>query len=139
SQTAFRTGAGNTGHALPPNPFASSSPQHLRIEPGAKSREELIREVERGLLVTRFHYTRWVHQLRTIVTGMTRDGTFLIEKGEIAYPVKNFRFTQSYHDALGGTLGIGSGLTLLVPGEQFGLQVSSYRVPPLHLAACTFT
>jgi predicted Zn-dependent protease len=80
-----------------------------------------------------------VHQLRTIVTGMTRDGTFAIEDGEIAYPVKNFRFTQSYHDALAGILGTGSDLALLVPGEQFGLQVSSYRVPALRLASFTFT
>jgi predicted Zn-dependent protease len=139
SQTAHRTGQKNTGHALPPNPFQPSAPMHLRLEPGVKSRDELIRETKRGVLVTRFWYTRWVHQLRTIVTGMTRDGTFAIEDGEIAYPVKNFRFTQSYHDALGGTLGIGSELALLVPGEQFGLQVSSYRVPALRLAAFTFT
>ena len=111
----------------------------IAMRVGDIPREQLIKDTKKGVLVTRFWYTRWVHQLRTIVTGMTRDGTFAIENGEIAYPVKNFRFTQSYHDALGGTLGIGSGLTLLVPGEQFGLQVSSYRVPPLHLAAFTFT
>jgi PmbA protein len=139
SQTAHRTGQKNTGHALPPNPFQPSAPMHLRLEPGTKTREQLIRETKRGVLVTRFWYTRWVHQLRTIVTGMTRDGTFAIEDGQIAYPVKNFRFTQSYHDALGGTLGIGSELALLVPGEQFGLQVSSYRVPALRLQAFTFT
>jgi PmbA protein len=139
SQTAHRTGQKNTGHALPPNPFQPSAPMHLRLEPGAQTRDELIRSCKRAVLVTRFWYTRWVHQLRTIVTGMTRDGTFAIEDGQIAYPVKNFRFTQSYHDALGGTLGIGSELTLLVPGEQFGLQVSSYRVPALRLQAFTFT
>jgi len=136
SQTAFRTGQANTGHAMPPNPFASSSPMHLRIEPGTKTREELIHGVERGVLVTRFHYTRWVHQLRTIVTGMTRDGTFLIEKGEIAHPVKNFRFTQSYHEALGATLGIGKDLHLFAAGEfSFGAR----RVPALRLGAFTFT
>ena len=139
SQTAHRTGQLNTGHALPPNPFQPSAPMHLRLEPGTKSRAELIRDTKRGVLVTRFWYTRWVHQLRTIVTGMTRDGTFAIEDGEIAYPVKNFRFTQSYHDALAGTIGIGSDLSLLIPGEQFGLQVSSYRVPALRLEAFTFT
>jgi predicted Zn-dependent protease len=138
-QTAKRTGNRNTGHALPPNPLQPSAPMHLRLEPGTKTREQLIKDTKRGVLVTRFWYTRWVHQLRTIVTGMTRDGTFAIEDGEIAYPVKNFRFTQSYHDALGGTLGIGSELALLVPGEQFGLQVSSYRVPALRLAAFQFT
>jgi len=139
SQTAHRTGQHNTGHALPPNPFQPSAPMHLRLEPGDRTREELIRSCTKGVLVTRFWYTRWVHQLRTIVTGMTRDGTFAIEDGQIAYPVKNFRFTQSYHDALGGTLGIGSELALLVPGEQFGPQVSSFRVPALHLGAFTFT
>lgn len=139
SQTAHRTGQPNTGHALPPNAFMPAAPMHLRLEPGTKTREQLIKDTKHGVLVTRFWYTRWVHQLRTIVTGMTRDGTFAIEDGEIAYPVKNFRFTQSYHDALGGTLGVGSALSLLVPGEQFGLQVSSYRVPALHLQAFAFT
>ena len=139
SGTAYRTKQRNTGHALPANPFQPAAPMHLRLEPGDRTREQLIRDTKRGVLVTRFWYTRWVHQLRTIVTGMTRDGTFAIVDGEIAYPVKNFRFTQSYHDALGGTLGIGSDLALLVPGEQFGLQVSSYRVPALRLASFNFT
>ena len=139
SGTAYRTRQKNTGHALPPNPYAPAAPMHLRLEPGTKTREQLIRDTKKGVLVTRFWYTRWVHQLRTIVTGMTRDGTFAIVDGEIAYPVKNFRFTQSYHDALGGTLGIGSDLALLVSGEQFGLQVSSFRVPALRLASFNFT
>ena len=99
SSTAHRAGVRNTGHALPANPFAPSAPMHRRLEPGDKTRDELIKGVRRGLLVTRFHYTRWVHQLRTIVTGMTRDGTFAIIDGEIAHPVKNLRFTQSYHEA----------------------------------------
>jgi predicted Zn-dependent protease len=138
SQTAFRSGAANTGHAVPPNPLYSAVPQHLRIEPGTRTREQLIREVDRGVLVTRFHYTRWVHQLRTIVTGMTRDGTFLIEKGEIAHPVKNFRFTQSYHDALGGTLGIGRDLHLFA-ADQFVVGGTARRVPALRLAQFAFT
>jgi len=139
SGTAHRTKQKNTGHALPSNPFQPAAPMHLRLEPGDRTREQLIRDTKRGVLVTRFWYTRWVHQLRTIVTGMTRDGTFAIVDGEIAYPVKNFRFTQSYHDALGGTLGVGSELALLVPGEQFGLQVSSFRVPAVRLASFNFT
>jgi predicted Zn-dependent protease len=139
SGTAHRTGRPNTGHALPPNPFQPAAPMHLRLEPGTRTREQLIADTKRGVLVTRFWYTRWVHPLRTIVTGMTRDGTFAIEDGEIAHPVKNFRFTQSYHEALGGTLGVGRELALLASGEQFGLQISSYRVPALRLAAFAFT
>lgn len=139
SNTAHRAGVPNTGHALPPNPYAPAAPMHLRLEPGDRTREQLIGDVKRGVLVTRFWYTRWVHQLRTIVTGMTRDGTFAIVDGEIAYPVKNFRFTQSYHEALGGTLGIGRDLPLLVSGEQFGLAASNQLVPALCLGAFTFT
>ena len=134
SQTAARMNAKNTGHALPPNPFMTVAPMHTRLEPGTRTREQLITDTKRGLLVTRFHYTRWVHQLRTIVTGMTREGTFLIENGEIAGPVKNLRFTQSYADALGGTLGIGKDLRLIP-----GFMGTSRRVPALHLSAFTFT
>jgi len=139
SATAHRTGAENTGHALPPNSFLSCTPMHGRVEAGDQTREELIRGVRRGVLVTRFHYTRWVHQLRTIVTGMTRDGTFAIENGEIADPVKNFRFTQSYHEALAGTLGVGRELHLFAASEFGGVSAIARRVPALRLAAFTFT
>ena len=139
SGTAHRTGNSNTGHALPPGAGQAAASMHRRLEAGTATREELIRSVSRGLLVTRFYYTRWVHQLRTIVTGMTRDGTFAIIDGEIAYPVKNFRFTQSYHEALAGVRGIGNELMLLVPAEQFGIQATAARVPALHLASFSFT
>ncbi|HKY52599.1 MAG TPA: TldD/PmbA family protein [Candidatus Limnocylindria bacterium] len=139
SSTAHRAGARNTGHALPANAFMPSGPMHARIEPGDASHEELVAGVKKGLLVTRFHYTRWVHQLRTIVTGMTRDGTFAIENGEVAYPIKNLRFTQSYHEAWSGVRAIGKDLRLLVAAEQFGLTVSSQRVPAMRLGAFTFT
>ena len=59
--------------------------------------------MERGLLVTRFHYTNPVHPKLAIVTGMTRDGTFYVEDGRIVGPVRNLRFTQSYLEALAAT------------------------------------
>jgi len=74
---------------------------------GDASLEELIRGVDRGIYVTRFHYTNTVHPVKTLFTGMTRDGTFLIEHGELTSPVKNFRFTQSILDALRNTQAIG--------------------------------
>jgi PmbA protein len=137
SVTAHRNKAVNTGHAQPF--LIQPAPMHMRLEAGDKTREQLIAGVKKGVLVTRFWYTRWVHQLRTIVTGMTRDGTFAILDGEIVHPVKNFRFTQSYHEALGGVRGISKDLSLLVTGEQFGLMTACQRVPALHLAAFTFT
>lgn len=91
----------NTGHALPaPNAWG---PQALNIvvAPGSKSTEELIAETTRGLLISRFWYIRTVDQKKTIVTGMTRDGTFLIEHGRIAGGVRNLRFNQSIVEALG--------------------------------------
>jgi predicted Zn-dependent protease len=137
TQTAARNGARNTGHALPTG-TAVPLPMHLRLEPGARTREELLAGVRRGLYVTRFWYTRWVHPLRTIVTGMTRDGTFLVEQGELAGPVRNLRFTQSYHEALDGLVAAESALTLQRL-DLWDFDAGSTRVPAVHLAAFTFT
>jgi predicted Zn-dependent protease len=139
SQTAARNERANTGHAY----YTSDAypyPMHARLEPGRSSRAELIRAVRRGILVTRFWYTRWVHPLRTIITGMTRDGAFLIEHGEVAHPVRNFRFTQSYHDALAGTLGVERELALQrIDRFTYGFDVGYCRVPALRLGHFSFT
>ena len=74
---------------------------------GTAARDELIAGLDRGLLVTRFHYTNPVHPKLAIVTGMTRDGTFLVEDGKIVAPVRNLRYTQSYLDALAGITAVG--------------------------------
>lgn len=102
SFTALRSGQPNTGHALPAPNSEGPLPFNLVMEAGDSSLEELIRGVEHGIYVTRFHYTNSVHPVRTLLTGMTRNGTFLIEHGELARPVKNLRFTQSILDALRG-------------------------------------
>jgi predicted Zn-dependent protease len=67
---------------------------------GETPRDELIGGMQRGLLVTRFWYTNAVHPKRVVITGMTRDGLFLVEDGKISRPVRNLRFTQGYLDAL---------------------------------------
>jgi predicted Zn-dependent protease len=106
AQTAARDGVASTGHGLPaPNPYGPY-PINMVMAPGAASREELIGGLDRGLLITRFHYTNPVHPKLAIVTGMTRDGTFLVEDGRIVGPVKNLRYTQSYLDALAGTVAV---------------------------------
>ncbi len=90
----------NTGHALPaPNAYGPQA-SHLVVSPGRKPVAELLSETKRGLLVTRFWYIRTVDQKKAIVTGMTRDGTFLIEDGRIAGGVRNMRFNQSIIEAL---------------------------------------
>jgi PmbA protein len=107
AQTAARAGVSSTGHGLPaPNPWGPF-PANMVMEAGAATRDELIGGLDRGLLVTRFHYTNPVHPKLAIVTGMTRDGTFLVEGGRIVGPVKNLRYTQSYLAALAGTVAVG--------------------------------
>jgi predicted Zn-dependent protease len=91
----------NTGHALPaPNAYGPQA-RNLVVAGGSKSVEQLIEETPRGLLVTRFWYIRPVDRKRAIVTGMTRDGTFLIENGKLAGGVRNLRFNDSIVDLLG--------------------------------------
>jgi len=90
--------------------------------------------VERGLLVSRFHYSNIVHPTEAVITGMTRDGTWWIEGGEIAYPVKNLRFTQSIIEALRDVVDVGRETHL---ASEFFFEAS--RVPPLRIGSFQFT
>lgn len=133
SLTAGKEGRRSTGHALPaPNPWGPF-PVNLVMAPGDATQEELVRGIERGLLVTRFWYTNTVHPKRAIVTGMTRDGTFLVEHGEIVGPVHNLRFTQSYIDALSTVEAVGRDRALLRGWW------TSLLVPAVRIGAFTFT
>jgi predicted Zn-dependent protease len=137
SFTAGRVaGKVSTGHATPPSPQGrfGPAPMNLFMRPGAASLDAMIRSTKLGLYITRFWYTRTVHPRDAVVTGMTRDGTFVIRDGEIAFPVKSLRFTQSYVDALKGAEAIGAVPRLLRSG--FGGAVS---VPPVKLASFRFT
>ncbi len=133
SYHAGKHGARNTGHALlAPNTWGPM-PTHLMIEPGDKTIAHMIRAVKKGLLVTRFWYTRVVHHKQLILTGMTRDGTFLIENGKIVGRVRNLRYTQSIIEALQDIRGIGKGLSLV------GSEGSPSLVPAMHLGKFRFT
>ena len=90
----------NTGHALPaPNAFGPM-PMNLEMAAGITSLDDLIGLVTRGVYVTRFHYVNVEDPIAVTLTGMTRDGTFLIEHGRLTRPLKNLRFTQSAIEAL---------------------------------------
>ena len=92
--------------ACPPRTRTARSRSNMVMDAGTTSRDDLVAGLDRGLLVTRFHYTNPVHPKLAIVTGMTRDGTFLVEDGRIVAPVRNLRYTQSYLDALAGTVAV---------------------------------
>ena len=108
-------GRRSTGHSTPAAPGGRWGPLALNLflRPGSDSVCSMIRSTERGLYISRFWYTRPVHPRDVVVTGMTRDGTFMIRHGEIAYPVKSMRFTQSYVDALNEVEAIGNEPRLL--------------------------
>lgn len=139
---AEKTGHRTTGHAMPSfNPFSPAQaiggfgpmPLHLTLAPGDGDVEAMVQDIDRGLYVTRFNYTRVVHPREVVITGLTRDGTFWIEGGEIAYPVQNLRFTQSYVAALNDVAAVGA-----TPHTARGYFTLS-RAPALSLGSFRFT
>ncbi|GAA2515076.1 TldD/PmbA family protein [Pilimelia columellifera] len=110
---------------------AGAAPQ---VDPAAAA---LVSGVERGLLVSDLWYTRVLDPKTLVVTGLTRNGVWLIEGGKVTAPVRNFRFTQSYPDALGSgnVLDVGT-LAASTPGGWDG---GSWRQPALRLASWNFT
>jgi len=94
-----------------------AGPSNLILEGGSDSLESMIASTERGVLITRFWYIRGLNPRTIAYTGLTRDGTFLIENGKISRPVKNFRFNQSIADMLKNVEMIGS-TTRVAAGED---------------------
>jgi len=130
-------GRESTGHATPASPaeMVGPMPVNLFLEAGSSSVDEMIGSTKLGLYITRFWYTRVVHPRDAVITGMTRDGTFVIRDGEIAYPVKSLRFTQSYVDALKNVEAIGAD-PLVLWSEYLS---STTTVPAVKLAGFRFT
>ncbi len=99
-QAAHRAKAQPTGHGFPLPNENGEAPMNVVIAGGDSTVEQMIASTRRGLLVTRLWYIREVDPYRKIMTGMTRDGTFLVEDGRIVCGVRNFRFNESLVDLL---------------------------------------
>ena len=126
-------GTESTAHAFPaPNP-QGGYPANPYLRPGDAPFDDLVAGCERALVVTRFHYTNAVHPLTTTLTGMTRDGTFLVEDGKVVGGVRNLRFTQSVLDAFSTVEAVGRDTAL---GSEFG---GTVRVPALRLGRFHFS
>jgi len=98
--TARQMKAKPTGHGFPlPNEYGEA-PMNLVFSGGDATLDEMIGSTERGVLVTRLWYIREVDPYEKILTGMTRDGTFLVENGKLAGGIRNFRFNQSVLEML---------------------------------------
>jgi PmbA protein len=126
SLTAGKEGRESTGHGLIPSNTEGPIPINLFMQGGDSHLEEMIRSVRRGIYVTRFHYTNVVEPMKTVITGMTRDGTFWIEEGEI----KNLRFTESVLKALSRVKAVSQGRKLCSSGSVYGRRFINGTVAP---------
>jgi predicted Zn-dependent protease len=132
-RTAVREGRPSTGHGMPAPGTFGPFPSHLAIGPGDTPKVDLAKGIERGLWVTRFNYVNVVKSDQAVLTGLTKDGTFLIEHGEVTRPVKNLRFTQGVLDAWSDLGAVGSTTRLL---DGWG---GAVRAPAMRLGRFRFT
>lgn len=94
--SANRAGTKSTGHALPPDSSGETISLNTFVGAGRNTFSSMVTNTEKGILVTRFHYINGLLDTRkALMTGMTRDGTFLIEDGKVGGGIKNLRFTES--------------------------------------------
>ena len=121
--------AAKTGKA----PTGASSVYHLRGG-AAASVEELVKGVKRGLLVTRFWYNRMLEPQTILITGLTRDGVFLVEDGKITAPVTNFRYNESPVKVLANVEAM-TKATWRVPLYGGTWRVPALRVPEFTMAS----
>jgi predicted Zn-dependent protease len=125
-----------TGHGFPLPNEIGDAPMNIVMDGGhggAKSIDEMVASTERGILITRLWYIREVDPYEKILTGMTRDGTFLIENGKLACGVRNFRFNQSLIDLLQNVELLGH--SIRASGEESFDMV----VPPMRVRGFNFT
>jgi predicted Zn-dependent protease len=137
--TAARAGTGSTGHAAPlgDDLFEGGPvPQHLHLGAGPDSVAALLGRIERGLYVARFHYVNGlIDTRRALMTGMTRDGLFLVENGRIGRGVANLRWTESLLEAFARIDGVGQ-VRQIVAGSLSG---SVYVCPAVLVRGWRFT
>lgn len=128
----------STGHAFPADENTDGPlPLNLVMAPGKTPREKMIEKVKRGILVTRFHYINgFIDTPKAVLTGMTRDGAFLIENGDIVGGIKNLRFTDSMTRAFGTAVAVSREQELV---ESWWSSVGCIRAPALHLGSFRFT
>ncbi len=136
-RSAAEAGAASTGHAVAGENWGPMA-VNLAFAGGTTSAEQMISEMRRGILVSDFWYTRVLDPRTLVITGLTRNGAWLVEDGEIVRPVRNFRFTQGYVSALapGQVLGVGAEVT---PLPNIRRELQNVSCPAMHLASWNFT
>jgi predicted Zn-dependent protease len=136
-RTASAAGTVSTGHAVAGGGSFGALASNLELAPGHTTMPEMIAGMRRGLLVSDLWYTRVLDPRTLAMTGLTRNGVWLVENGEISGAVSNLRFTQSYPLALAPGRVLGIGAQSIAQPSRWGL--GSWSSPALHLASWNFT
>ena len=142
TRSAALVGTRSTGHALAPGgaPLGPLPTNLVLAGGGAGDLAELCRPIERGVYVTRLWYTNPVRPKQTLITGVTRDGTFLIEDGEVTRPLHDMRLTDSVLELLGRVEALTATSVLTSEGHFFGRRFAHGVVcPGLRAGALRFT
>jgi PmbA protein len=137
-----RAGTASTGHAIAPggSPYGPIATNLVLVGGGAGDAAELCAPIERGIYVTRLWYVNAVRPKETLLTGVTRDGTFLIEDGEITRPLVDMRFTDSALGLLERTQALSATSALTSDGEFYGRRFATGVVcPALRSGSMRFT
>ncbi|HEV3000169.1 MAG TPA: metallopeptidase TldD-related protein, partial [Solirubrobacteraceae bacterium] len=132
SAARARGGARSTGHATAPggSPWGPQPTNLVLAGGGARDEADLARTIERGLFVNRLWYVNAVRDKETLLTGVTRDGTFLIEDGEIGRPVRDVRFTDSALGVLERTQDLAARPRLVSEAEFYGRRFATGALCP---------
>ena len=136
-KTAKKSGVDSTGNNITGSESWGPVPTNVFVGGGTRSAEELITDVERGIYVSTFNYCRILDPKTMVVTGLTRNGTFMIDSGRIADAVTNMRFTQSCVDALGHGRILGLADDARFADSEFAPGIM--YVPTMHLKSWNFT
>lgn len=136
--SAHKSKTKSTGHALTPDSTGQGAiALNLVMTGGKAKRDQMIKKVKRGILVTRFHYINgFIDTPNAVLTGMTRDGTFLIENGEIVSGIKNLRFTDAMMRSFKSAVAISRETELI---ESWWDAVGCIRAPAVHLESFKFS
>jgi PmbA protein len=134
--SAQRAGVAPTGHGFPLPNEIGEAPLNIVIHGGSTSVEQMIASIDTGILVTRLWYIREVDPYEKIMTGMTRDGTFLIENGRLVCGLKNFRFNQGVIELLNNVEAL-SASERATGEETFDMVVPAMKVRNFHFTEVT--
>lgn len=134
-RSAAEAGARSTGHAVTES--WGPTAVNMALAGGTTGIEQMIGSVRRGILVSDFWYTRVLDPRTLVLTGLTRNGVWLVENGEIVRPLRNFRFTQGYVQALGPGQVLAVGAEVVPQPNR--RELTTLSCPALHLASWNFT